>query len=157
MCIRDRLRSDTVKCLWKKNVTNERVEKITWKRILTRRGGPYFILIWILLTFCGIHFSVKKPTTVKYVHMLFQCLLQRQLQIFNVSKAFFPFFPPEHIVISMQDLSVVNVCSKIELHNGIVSIINGQWINNDITSRVVKQMCQTRKQSTLKLRNFTGK
>ena len=37
-------------------------------------------------------------------------------------------FSPEHtlIIISMQDFSVVNVCSKIELHNGIISIINGQ-------------------------------
>ena len=35
-------------------------------------------------------------------------------------------FSPEQKLISMQDLSVVNVCSKIELHNGIISIINGQ-------------------------------
>ena len=45
----------------------------------------------------------------------------------NIQCSMFPkLFFPEHTVISMQDLSVVNVCSKIELHNGIVSIINGQ-------------------------------
>ena len=40
-------------------------------------------------------------------------------------------FFPEHTVISMQDLSVLNVCSKIEQHNGTVSIINGQRIKID--------------------------